>query len=359
VGVANVNNQSLRSRRYVYAIRFVLDRDTTIRRFFSGFNLEGAARIGGRPHYAHGNGGRIWARLVKVDRRGRPDLRRVLAAERVNAVARYFQTVSAYRIAPFRSAMLHFNTGRVRLRGGRMYAMTYVNASRRPRRNWFSTNSPVVKASEAGPNGRNTLDPDARGAIMGLDPREAVGWSADGGRGWVWGRRVGGGPAKFSYVGSGITDNGARLPWYGWQAPGSRPRSNQPYYAYKSAGNYTLLVHRAPRSVTLTEAGGYAPVGRSAGVVTVTNLRTGAIGATRPLGSGIVKGRLSSPVRVAAGDSYTIRNTGTVYKAEGDMFQVRLFGIGRGRYPFSTLGYDVDRAELFALPHPFYRRGAR
>jgi hypothetical protein len=357
VGVANVNNQSLRSERYVYAIRFVLDRDTRIHRFFSGFSLEGTSRLGGRPNYAHGNGGTIWARLVAVDRRGRPDLDRVLASERVNAVNRYFGTLSGYGIAPFRTAMLHFNTGGVRLRGGRMYAMTYANVSRRPWRDWFSTNTPVVKASEAGPNGRNTLNPGARGAIMGLDPREAVGWSVDRGRRWVWGRRVGGGPAKFSYMGSHSSDDGTRLPWYGWQAaPGSPPRSNQPYYAYRQAGSYTLLVRGAPRDVTLTEAGGYAPVGRSAGTVTVTNLNTGASGTTLPLGSGIVKGRLSPPVPVAAGDSYVIGNSGTVFKAEGDMFLVRLFRIGVGRYPFSTVGYGADRAELFALPHPFYLR---
>jgi hypothetical protein len=360
VGVSNVNNQVFTSGRYVYAIRFVLDQDTTIHRFFSGFSLEGTRRLGGRPHYAHGNGGRIWARLVQVDRRGRPDLHRVIASERVNAVKRYLQELSAYRIYPFRTGVLHFNMGGVRLRRGRMYAMTYANASPHPRRDWFSANSPVVKASEAGPNGRNTLDPDASGAIMGLDPREAVGWSVNRGRRWVWGRRVGGGPAPYSYVGSRTSDNGTRLPWYGWQArPGSRPRSNQPYYGYREAGRYTMVVRGAPRAVTLTEAGGYAPVGHSAGAVTVGNLRTGATGTTPYLGSGIVKGQLSPPVPVAAGDSYVISNTGTVFKAEGDLFLVRMFGLGRGRYPFSTVGYNLDRAELFALPHPFYLPGRR
>jgi hypothetical protein len=355
VGVSNVNNQAFTSGRYVYAIRFVLDRNTRVHRFFSGFSLEGTSKLGGRPHYAHGNGGTVWARLVQVDRKGRPDLGRVIASERVNPVKRYFQTLSAYRIYPFRTVFLHFNMGGVKLRRGRMYAMTYANASRLPRQHWFSTNSPVVKASEAGPNGRNTLDAKAPGAIMGLDPREAVGWSVNRGRRWVWGRRVGGGPARYSYAGSATTDNGTRLPWYAWQArPGVRPRSNQPYYGYQQSGSFTMLLRAAPRAVTLTEAGGYAPVGRSAGSVTVTNLRTGATGTTAQLGSGIVKGPLSTPVSVAAGDSYTISNTGTVFKAEGDYFLERILGLGRGSYPFSTVGYGLDRAELFALPHPFY-----
>jgi hypothetical protein len=355
VGVSNVNNQPFTSGRYVYAIRFVLDRDTRIHRFFSGFSLEGTRRLGGRPHYAHGDGGTIWARLVRVDRKGRPDLDRVVASERVKPVERYIRELSAYRIHPYRTGVLHFNMGGVRLRRGRMYAMTYANVSRRPWQNWFSTNSPVVKASESGPNGRNTLNPDAPGAIVGLDPREAVGWSTNRGRRWVWGRRVGGGPAKFSYVGSRTDDNGTRLPWYGWQSrPGSAPRSNQPYYGYRHSGSFTMVAGGAPRAVTLTEAGGYAPVGRSAGVVTVTNLSSGATGTTPYLGSGIVKGRLSPPVPVEAGDSYAISNSGTVFKAEGDYFLVRMFGVGGARHPFSTVGYSVDRAELFALPHPFY-----
>jgi hypothetical protein len=355
VGVSNVNNQPFTSGRYVYAIRFVLDRDTRIHRFFSGFSLEGTRRLGGRPNYAHGDGGTIWARLVPVDRRGRPDLDRVIASERVKPVERYLRELSAYRINPFRTGVLHFNMGGVRLKRGRLYAMTYANVSRHPRRDWFSTNSPVVKASESGPNGRNTLNPNASGAILGLDPREAVGWSTNGGRRWVWGRRVGGGPAKLSYAGSRTDDNGTRLPWYGWQSrPGGAPRSNQPYYGYRQTGSFTMVAGAAPRAVTLTEAGGYAPVGRSAGVVTVTNLHTGATGTTPSLGSGIVKGRLSPPVPLEAGDSYAISNSGTVFKAEGDYFQVRMLGVGGARYPFSTVGYDVDRAELFALPHPFY-----
>jgi hypothetical protein len=59
-------------------------------------------------------------------------------------------------------------------------------------------------------------------------------------------------------------------------------------------------------------------------------------------------------VPVEVGDSYAISNSGTVFKAEGDYFLVRMFGVGAALHPFSTVGYDVDRAELFALPHPFY-----
>ena len=89
--------------------------------------------------------------------------------------------------------------------------------------------------------------------------------------------------------------------------------------------------------------------------VTVTNLRTRCDRINGALGSGIVKARLSPPVPVAVGDSYTISNTGTVFKAEGDYF---LRAHSRSRpgpaIRSSTVGYGLDRAELFALPHPFY-----
>jgi hypothetical protein len=57
---------------------------------------------------------------------------------------------------------------------------------------------------------------------------------------------------------------------------------------------------------------------------------------------------------VDAGQSYTISNTGTVAKAEGDAFIRTVFGVGSGDWPYSTAGHGYDRAELFALPHPWF-----
>ncbi len=354
VGVASIQNQVFRSRRYIYAIRFVLDRPTRIWRFMSGFRLDGADRIGGSPGYGDGSGGIIRARLVAVDRKGRPDMRKVIASETVNAVDRYLESSA---LAGARTMLLHFNMGGVKLRANRRYAMTYQNVASSPSSDWFSANSPTVRASEAGPNGRNTSDPTTPGAIAGLDPREAVAWSTDGGRRWVWGRRVGEGFTYGSYPGSRHDDGGVRLPWYGWQSgPSTRPRANQPYYAYKNSGSYTLTLANAPRPVRLTEAGGYAPVGSRVGVVTVTNLRTLEEGSTPYLGEGIAVGALSPPVSIERGDTYTIRNSGRVLKAEGDVFLARAFGVGdlTSEFPFITLAHGVDRAELFALPHPFF-----
>jgi hypothetical protein len=255
VGIYNVNNQTMNSGKYVYALRFVLDRDTTLYRFISGFNLEGCDPLGGRTGYGDGTGGRIRARLVAVKPNGEPDMSEVLAEETVGAWQRYTESKSAHG-APGLTQLLYFNMGGVQLRGGEMYAMTYQNVDSSPGSNWFSENSPTVKESVAGPNGVNTIDPDAPGAIAGLDPREAVAWSKDGGTTWVWGRHAGEGSTSGAYGGSASSDDGTRLPWYGWQTSASASReSNQPYYAYRQSGSYSLKVSSAPKSVTLEEAG--------------------------------------------------------------------------------------------------------
>jgi hypothetical protein len=347
VGLYNVNNQVMNSPDYVYAIRFVVDQDTPLYRFISGFNLEGSDGLEGRSGYSSGDGGEVLARLVAVKPNGEPDMSQVLAQETVAAGQRYQESKAAYG-APGLTQLLYFNMGGIELTGGRTYAMTYQNVDSSPADNWFSENSPTVKDSVAGPNGVNTLDPNAPGAIAGLDPREAVAWSQDGGASWAWGRHVGEGDTHGAYGGSATDDDGARLPWYGWQSsPGADPQSNQPYYAYKESGSYTLR-ETADASTTLSVAGAYAPVGASAGAITVRNLSTGETATTAPLGSGLVKGALDHPVSVAASQAYEISNSGTVLKAEADSFIESTFKLGAGTWDCSTVGNGEDRAELYA-----------
>jgi len=364
VGMFNVNNQAMNSPRYLYALRFVIDRDTTLHRFISGFNLEGSRHFdslrrrglvpSSRPGYARGSGGTIRARLVRIRRDGTPDLRAVLASETVGAVRRWRESRAAFGIpSGLESMFLYFDLGGVPIRGGVPYAIVYQNSHPRPGRHWFSENSPTVRASEAGPNGRNTLDPGARGAVAGLDPREAVAWSTDRGRSWVWGRRVGGGHTPGAFTGSASSDDGARLPWYGWQsAPSAAPESNQPWYAYGHRGNYRVRVGPAATSQLLWQAGGYAPLRSYVGEVVVRNLDTGAVGRTRTLGSGIVTGTLWPPVSVAPGQTYEISHSGTVLLQEGDEFIRRTFGAATlsAGGTVRTLGAPNDRAQLFALP---------
>jgi hypothetical protein len=391
VGVYNVNNSQLaQGPSRIYAIRFVLDRPARLARFYSGMNWEGVyadaagaapaeIRSGelrkgypspappsdlpagwspgtGRLHYAHGTGGTIRARLVPMKPDGTPDLSHVLAEDTFPALRRYRQIKSQFGFDG-RSGLVYSDFGGAAVPAGVPHFVIYQNVDADPRVNFVSMNSPVTSVQAAGPNGRNTLDPDAHGAIAGLDPREAVAWSLDGGGSWGWGRQVGAGPIPGDYTMSG--DDAVRLPWYAWQEPGSGAmHSYQPYYAYHESGRYTVRLRSAPKATTLTEAGGYGPEGKEVGVVTVRNLRTGAVGHTDRLGSGMVKGALNPPIAVERGDSYEISNSGTVAKAEGDLFLQKMGLVGRGETPFETVGHDYDRAELFALPHPWFEKGA-
>ncbi len=401
IGLYNVNDaqghDTLKENR-LYAIRFVLDQPKAVYRFFSGFNLEGvyttgnglssapeeirtkcydkreAACPGGNPKfqpppatlpvgwtvgtgrvgYAHGTGGQILARLVGMKEDGTPDLANVIAKETFSPVDRYSEIKSNYGITG-KSGMLYANFGGASLEANRPYFVVYTNIDANPQANYVSYNSPVTSAAVAGPNATNTLSSSAAGAIAGLDPREAVAWSTNGGLSWGWGHEVGSGSLFGDYVGSGDSD--VKLPWYAWQTEaGAGLESNQPYYAYSEVGEYTLSVTNGARPATVVEAGGYAPEGFTVGAVTVTAKAGSA--KTAVLGSGLQKGALSVPIQIAPGETFTISNVDTaaergVAKAEGDAFLQQLGLVGAGK-PYSTAGNGYDRAELFVSPHPLF-----
>ena len=394
IGVYNLNGaRSQDGPNRIWAMRLVLDRDASVQRIFTGFNMEGiytdpANRPApielrskvlskgygappapsnlpsgwtpgtGRIDYGHGNGGRLRARLVPMRADGTPDLARVLAEDTFYPVERYKQTKAEFAIGD-RAGMVYANFSGAQLKRGTPYWVIYQNVDPNPTMNYVSFNSPTVTASQSGPNGRNTLDPNASGAILGLDPREVVAWSWDTGTSWRWGREVGGGGPWISgdYIGSTTSDDGTRLPWYAWQETGeTRLRSNQPYMSYpdgSSPGRYTVRVLASPRATVLTEGGGFAPIGSNVGVVTVRNTRTGKIGRTASLGSGIVRGRLDQTVPVAIGDTYEITNSGVVWKAQGDNFLLSMGLVGSAVTRQETVGQGNDRAELFAAPHVY------
>jgi hypothetical protein len=403
IGLYNVNDaqgHDPSKENRLYAIRFVLDKPAAIYRFFSGFNLEGVYTDGsggiapedirtkcqdkrteatcpgkefnskfqappaslplgwtkgnGRIGYAHGNGGEIWARLVPMKEDGTPNLASVIAEEKFNPVDRYTATKSAYKISG-KTRMLYVGFGGASLEANTPYFVVYTNVAAKPEFDYASFNSPVTNSSVAGPNGTNTLDPDAAGAIAGLDPREAVAWSTNGGLTWGWGKAVGSGSLFGDYEGAG--DEAVKLPWYAWQTSAEAAlESNQPYYAYTEVGEYTLSVTNGPRAATVTEAGGYAPEGFTVGAVTVTAKSGSAKSGV--LGSGLQKGTLSAPVQIAPGETFTISNVDAgavrgVAKAEGDAFLQQLGLVGPGK-PYATAGNGYDRAELFVSPHPLF-----
>ena len=70
--------------------------------------------------------------------------------------------------------------------------------------------------------------------------------------------------------------------------------------------------------------------------------------------AGLKRGALTPNVNIAAGDSYTITASGTVFSNPADGFIQSVVGIGSGEFPFTTNGSN-DRLEVFATPHPWFR----
>ena len=366
VGIGAVENNPIRSRNDFLGERIVLDRDTRMRWFITGFNLEGvhydprgaqapreirSSRFrkprlpepprrgrwtpgGGRTGYANGNGGQIWFRLVPAKANGRPDLGHPIASERINAVTAYKRSKE------------EFGTGLTQLIGFKVnktvpageYVAVFGNSSRRPNVHFFSTNLPTTIGG--GPNVRNERRADATGALGGLDPRETVMWSTSRGSSWVFGSQVGRG-ALFGYYNAG---QNRRLPWYGWQEKkGQRAVPQQPFNGYGPLHKGPTLRVTAGAAATLTRAGGFSESPGRIGTVTVQTA-AGRATTTTSLGRGLESAPLDKPLAVAAGETYTITTTGSVPLARADQYVRRTFGT----LPWSTVGEAGDRAELFA-----------
>ncbi len=164
-------------------------------------------------------------------------------------------------------------------------------------------------------------------------------WTKDGGKTWLFGGQVGwydtGGDTGKMWV-AGYRSGGKNIP-HGYT-----------YMNWPSAKSGATVTYKSvPKAVTLTDAGG-AGTG-SVGVVTVTNTSTGVSATTPSLGAGVPVGKLSKPVPVAAGESYTIKASGSVETGSATWWD-KIFGLGSN---YSTSD-GLNMPGLFALPHPYY-----
>jgi hypothetical protein len=354
-----LGNFNLTSRSYVMANRFVLDKDTTIDRWYANIVGEGTDCVGGRTGYGDGNGGTLYGRIVEVDQStGRPT-GTVLGEERVNGCESWRRAKAEFSLIQTHAAHF-FQFSPVTLRGNKMYAFLLSNVDPNPgygawrsgadNGNHMSTDHNFAPLSQMGPHGTNTLDPNAPGALYGLDPRETTMWSSDTGGSWKFGDQVG-----WYQLGNG---RGRMWTGAGYRVAGTNKNvaHGWPYNNDPGEGSATVTFKSSPKAVTITQAGGSSSAG-GVGTVTVTNLRTGESGSTSSLGTGLSRGSLSRPVHVAVGDSYTIKNTGVV--DTGDGHRARVFGLGQeSPFLYSSSGSKVaqqyDRPMLFATPHPYY-----
>jgi hypothetical protein len=354
-----LGNFNLTSRSYVMANRFVLDKDTTIDRWYANIVGEGTDCVGGRTGYGDGDGGTLYGRIVEVNQTTGMPTGTVLGEERVNGCESWRRAKAEFGLIQTHAAHF-FQFSPVTLKGDKMYAFLLSNVASNPgygtwrsgqeNGNHMSTDHNFAPLSQMGPHGKNTLDPNASGALYGLDPRETTMWSGDSGGSWKFGDQVGwyqlGNGRGRMWTGAGYRIAGTnKSVAHGW------PYNNDP-----GEGSATVTFKSAPKAVTITQAGGSSSAG-AVGAVTVTNLRTGESGTTGSLGTGLSRGNLSRPVNISAGDSYTVKNTGVV--DTGDGHRAKVFGLGQqSPFLYSSVGSKVasqyDRPMLFATPHPYY-----
>lgn len=343
---------NLSKNNYVMGFRFVFDKQQTIDRWYFSINGEGASCVGGRTGYGNGNGGMHYGRIVEVDQTTGLPTSTVLASESVNGCTAHNRAKSEYGLNT--DHQIHFVqfSNPVTIQPDKMYAFLLSNTDPNPGcssssggscGNHMSPNLNYASVSQLGPNGRNNVDRDAPGATYGLDPRETVLWSKDTGQSWIFGDGVGWYDTNdgntmmwivgYRPVGGQGTAHG--WPWFNW--PG------------ESSGQ-TVTFKNSPKSVTLTHAGGS---GSSVGTITVTNTSTGVSGKTSSLGSGMVRGQLDKPVPVAAGQSYTVRASGSVEMGASTGTK-EAFGLGsRAPWIFSSSTSNRFPA-VYASPHPYW-----
>jgi hypothetical protein len=307
IGVENVNNSAMRSADERALLRFVPDETLEIDRFYFGFKLRGASCWD--PQLASngaGDGGVVQASLVEIDPdTGLPGA--LIDAETVPACARHAEVEAELGATP----VLAWVELSARLAGGIMYGLVVQNAHDEPDSNYFSFQMPIADSELAGPQARNELDPRAGGGIMGLDPREHVAWSADGGENYRYGSDNG---EYASFVNDDTAHPATRIPQYGYRLNDGRTLAPQPYYAYKTdCSDCTLLQAAARFARSFSEVGGFTAIDGDVGTLTLTNTRTEASASCLPEpGYGFRSCRLARPIAVAPGDDYTIHASGTV-----------------------------------------------
>lgn len=325
-----LGNFNLSSAGYRIAFRFVLPATATIDRWYFIVNGEGATCIGGRSGYGHGSGG-IWrGRIVPVDAATGLPQSSVIAEETVGACQAYARSKSEFGLSAYHQ--VHYvQFAPTTLEGGRLYAFVLSNVDANPGSggggstgNHMSPNLNFANLTHMGPHGKNTLSATAPNAMYGLDPRETTLWSADNGNTWRFGDQVG-----WYENGNGV---GRMWPNPGYRiAGGPNVVHGWPYANWPSEGPAAVTFRNVPAAITLTIAGASSS-GGNVGAISVKNLSTGQVATTGALGTGVVRGALSSPVAVAVGQSYTVSTSGTVDTGAGSDID-SVFGLGGSSSP--------------------------
>ncbi|MDQ6914505.1 MAG: hypothetical protein M3155_01680 [Actinomycetota bacterium] len=226
---------------------------------------------------------------------------------------------------------------------GQMYATVVQNADPDPAHNFFSQNFLYAASGLVGANARNELNPDAADTYYGIDPRELVGYSSDGGATW-------------SLPGGPYGPNGGRafIPTFVEQFADGYT-GGQPYYSSHLQEGPLTMVYRLDAPTTVTGIGAYTS---GPGEADVTLLVDGVRQAVVHLaGQGYLRAAID-PVAVAAGKSLTLATVAgsaglNLRRDYGGSVWADLMGFGSD-YP----RYLVEQPQYAAPVYPLTAAGA-
>ena len=332
-GGSSAGNMALNGRSKWVLVRWVARASGRLWRLQLRIQADGSScRRDGGTGYGGGNGGTWRATTHPVLPNGRPDMAHTLASTKFHPCSSKRSLVNV-RQGVVRLP-LHLTVGR-----GQEYATVIRNRARHARRNFTSINFLYSSDGILGANGRNERSPNAPDAYYGLDPRELVGYSLNGGRRW----RLPGGQY-------GHPHGRNFLPTYVQQYRNG-PVAGQPYYytSGTSQSSRTMVFQNVRQDWQIRALGAFA-TGRATG--TITLLVDGTPRATVPVsGTGILRAGIA-PLVVRPGQTVKVTATGlAINDVAADSAWATLLGMGRSDAPYYLEGGRPDEAApVYPLP---------
>jgi hypothetical protein len=292
-------------------------------------------RRSGRTGYGAGDGGSWLATTHPVLPGGAPDTTRTLA-EHALRPCRGPASVVDVRQGVVRLPM------RLPVRRGEERATVVRNPDPMPSENFTSTNFLFTEAGLRGANARNERSSAARDSLYGLDPRELVGYSSDGGRTWALPGGQYGRPGGRNF-----------LPTYVQEFADGRVAGQPYYYAPEPARTDRTMVFAPARSRWVVRALG-AYTGHSGTGELVLTVDGRERGRVRVSGRGMLRAAID-PVRVERGETVRVRATGlSLRDIAADTVWGRLLGMHTPASPWRVEGErDFSHAvPVYPLPAP-------
>jgi hypothetical protein len=315
-------------------VRWVARESGTLAALHLRIQADGSScRRGGRTGYGLGTGGswRVTTHAVLPD--GQPDLAHVLVRQDLRPCS------DPASVVDVRQGVVRLGM-RLPVVAGQEYATVIRNADPAPGRNYSSVNFLYSGGGIVGANGRNERSPAAQDSYYGLDPREIVGYSRDGGRSWS----LPGGPY-------GRPGGRAFLPTY-LQEYSDGTVDGQPYYyaTAPSSARLTMVFGNVSRPWTIRALG--AVIAR-AGSGTLTLTVDGAVRARALVsGTGVVRASIP-PTVVLPRQTVKVTASGlTIQDVAADTVWARLAGMNLPSAPWRVQGDPnvSHAAPVYPLP---------